>query len=140
MKSIKHYIHEALKLGNTKRQGPGNNFGVNIIESEKVVSEFNRYSPTRVDNAHEALLEFLEEFCSAGIKCAELFYSGNSGYALYDTEEPDNKSMFGYIMYERSNFSGTAEWYFQKNKNYANEGVKQEYIDKMLKWKKIEQL
>lgn len=143
MKSIKHYIHEALKLGTGKRQGTGNNFGVNIIEDEEVVSKFNTYSPTQVDNAHETLIEFLSEFCSVGIKCAELFYSGNSGYALYHTKEPAKETMIGYIMYERSNLSGTANWYFEKNKHYIHggkEGVKIRALDKMLKWKKIEQI
>lgn len=139
MKSIKHYIHEALKLGAGKRQSTGNNFGVNIIEDTKVVNEFNKYSETKVVNAHEALMEFLEEFCSVGIKCAELFYSGYSGYTLYHTEQPDDQSLIGYILYESSNLSGTDKWYFKKNtKKYNNEVIKKEDIDEMSNWKKIE--
>jgi hypothetical protein len=138
MKSIKHYIYEALKLGAGKRQSIGNNFGVNIIEEPKVVNEFNKYSETKVDKAHEALMEFLEEFSSVGIKCAELFYSGYSGYTLYHTEQPDSQSLIGYILYE-STFSSTDKWYFKKNtKNHNNDVIKKEDIDEMSNWKKIE--
>lgn len=139
MKQLIDIIQEKLFI--TKRKNIHDNFNVNIIETPKVVDEFNEYSPTTVDNAHEALMEFLEEFCFAGIKCAELFYSGYSGYALYHTEQPDEESCIGYIIYEHNNFSRTAYWCFEKiNKNYGNKGVKKEDIDEMLEWKKIEKL
>ena len=136
MKTLIDIIQEKLIL--VKQPVSHNNFSVNIIEKPKVIDEFNKYSETKVDKAHEVLMEFLEEFCSVGIKCAELFYSGYSGYTLYHTEQPDEQSLIGYIMYERSIYSRTGRWYFKEKNNYNNDVVKKEDIDEMSNWKKIE--
>jgi hypothetical protein len=136
MKSLIDIINEKLVL--TKKSVQHNNFGVNIIEEPKVVNKFNSYSETKVDKAHEALMEFLEEFSYTGIKCAELFYSGYSGYTLYFTEQPDEQSIIGYIMYDHNSFSRTSWWYFRKQTKYNNYVLKIKDIGEMLKWKKKE--
>lgn len=136
MKQLIDIIQEKLVLA--KQPVSHNNFSVNIIETPKVVDEFNRYSETKVDKAHEALMEFLKEFSFVGIKCAELFYSGYSGYTLYHTEQPDKQSLIGYMMYERSIYSRIGNWYFKDSKNYNNDVVTKEDIDEMLNWKKKE--
>jgi hypothetical protein len=138
MKTIIEFINEKLKISKNTKINTHNNFGVNIIEEPKVVNEFNKYSETKVDKAHEALMEFLEEFSSVGIKCAELFYSGYSGYTLYHTEQPDEQSLIGYIMYERSIYSRTGKWYFEKQNKHNNNVVKIEDIHEMLNWEKKE--
>lgn len=136
MKNLIDIIQEKLVLA--KRPVPHNNFSVNIIEKPKVVDEFNEHSYTQVDKAHATLMEFLKEFSFVGIKCAKLFYSGYSGYTLYHTEQPDEQSLIGYIMYERSIYSRTGRWYFKEQKKHNNDVVKKEDIDEMLNWEKKE--
>ena len=133
MKSIQQYINEGLKLGKGSRIPSIDDY--NIIKPERAVSELNEYSGAQVHNADDALMDFLTEFWSVGIKCAKLFYSGNAGYSLYLSEEPDDDTKIGYIMYQHSDFSAKCYWYFQKNIHYKGD-LNEQTLDKMLKWKK----